>query len=286
MDSVGDVVNRMVDNAISEGNRNEVVGEDDFYFDGLLYCGKCGMRKERYITLFNRVTKKVQVMCACAETKYYEDQKKQKEEEERRYLESLRINSLMDVRYEDATFEKAIIDSGNKTNMGLCQRYVDKFQEFYENNQGLIMYGDVGTGKSFAAACIANSLLGNGTSVVMTSFVKVLELIGSRTSDETEIISRINNAKLVIFDDLGAERKTDYALEKVFDIIDSRYRLKRPMIFTTNLDINDMAQEEDIRYKRIFDRIFEVCYPVEFKGGSWRKNGGKGKWDNLTGGIL
>ena len=81
----------------------------------------------------------------------------------------------------------------------------------------------------------------------------------------------MNSAKLVIFDDLGAERNTDYALEKIYNIIDSRYRRKLPMLLTTNLTIDEMKDEEDRRYSRIYDRIFETCYTMQFTGPSWRK---------------
>ena len=81
----------------------------------------------------------------------------------------------------------------------------------------------------------------------------------------------MNSAKLVIFDDLGAERNTDYALEKIYNIIDSRYRRKLPMLLTTNLTIDEMKDEEDRRYSRIYDRIFETCYSMQFTGPSWRK---------------
>ena len=81
----------------------------------------------------------------------------------------------------------------------------------------------------------------------------------------------MNDAKLAILDDLGAERGTEYALEKVYDIVDSRYRRKLPMLLTTNLTLDEMKAETDIRYVRIYDRIFEVCYPMLFEGISWRR---------------
>ena len=105
---------------------------------------------------------------------------------------------------------------------------------------------------------------------MMTSLVKLLELIQGGDEKESDIIARMNNAKLVIFDDLGAERNTDYALEKIYNIIDSRYRTQKPMLFTTNLTIDEMTSETDIRYSRIYDRIFETCYPMQFVGVSWR----------------
>ena len=91
------------------------------------------------------------------------------------------------------------------------------------------------------------------------------------TSGGSDIIARMNSARLVILDDLGAERNTDYALEKIYNIIDSRYRRKLPMLLTTNLTIDEMKDEEDRRYSRVYDRIFETCYSMQFTGPSWRK---------------
>lgn len=139
-----------------------------------------------------------------------------------------------------------------------------------EKNQGLLLYGPVGTGKSYTAACIANALMEQSVTVVMTSFVKILQDIQS-VGNEANYIQILNSASLLIIDDLGAERNTDYALEKVYNIIDSRSRTDKPMILTTNLELSDMLECTDIRYKRVYDRIFETCYPVEMKGKSFRE---------------
>lgn len=120
-------------------------------------------------------------------------------------------------------------------------------------------------------ACIANYLLNSGISVIMTSFVKLLDAMQDRRNDDQALIDRMNRVKLLIIDDLGAERGSDYTLEKVYNIIDSRYRAKLPIILTTNLDIEQMKAENDIRYERIYDRIFELCYPMLYTGKSWRK---------------
>ena len=150
-----------------------------------------------------------------------------------------------------------------------------------ERNQGLLFYGDVGTGKTFAAACIANYLLAERTSVVMTSFVKLLNSMQSFKEDDEKLISRLNQAKLLIIDDLGAERGSDFTLEKVYNIIDSRYRARKPVILTTNLGLKEMKETTDIRYSRIYDRIFEVCYPMQFTGKSWRKAEAARRFDEM-----
>ena len=94
--------------------------------------------------------------------------------------------------------------------------------------------------------------------MIMTSFGKILQDIQSR-EDEANYISVLNGCKLLIIDDLGAERNTDYALEKVYNVIDSRARGRQAMILTTNLSFDEMMRNPDIRYRRIYDRIFETC---------------------------
>ena len=90
------------------------------------------------------------------------------------------------------------------------------------------------------------------------------------------------SAKLLILDDLGTERNTDYALEKVYNIIDSRSRASKPMILTTNLSLDEMMDATDIRYKRIYDRILETCYPVEISGDSFRMQSAAQRFDRMA----
>ena len=158
--------------------------------------------------------------------------------------------------------------------------YSKRFDRMFSENQGLIFHGPVGTGKSFTSACIANELLDNSTSVIMTSFVKILQNI--QKQDEAEYIAMLNSAKLLILDDLGTERNTDYALEKVYNIIDSRSRVSKPMVLTTNLSLDEMMDATDIRYKRIYDRILETCYPVEISGDSFRMQSAAQRFDRMA----
>lgn len=215
-------------------------------------------------------TIKVVVMCKCEREEA--DKKARDREFAREYgkIQFIREASLMDSRFSNATFETFRRTANNDRNLKLCKRFAERFDLMMEKNQGLLFWGDVGTGKSFAAACIANYLLEKKVPVIMTSFVKLLDIASGKAGGDA-ILSRLSCAKLVVFDDLGAERGTDYALEKVYNIIDARYRNKLPMILTANLSLDDMKAEEDIRYSRIYDRILEVCYPMQFTGPSWRK---------------
>ncbi len=109
-------------------------------------------------------------------------------------------------KFSYATFEHFKPTKYNERNLKLCRRYAEKFDLMLEKNQGLLFWGDVGTGKSYAAACIANHLLDRKVPVIMTSFVKLLEVIQASREEEPAILSRLGYARLVIFDDLGAEQ--------------------------------------------------------------------------------
>lgn len=93
---------------------------------------------------------------------------------------------------------------------------------------GLLIWGDVGTGKSFFAGCIANALLEQSVPVLMTNFARILNrLTGMYSEDRNQFLASLNQYSLLIIDDLGMERKSEFANEQVFNVIDSRYRKKR-----------------------------------------------------------
>lgn len=80
---------------------------------------------------------------------------------------------------------------------------------------------------------------------------------------------------LLILDDFGMERQTDYAREQVFNIIDGRYLAQKPLIVTTNLSLSELKHPKDIVEQRIFDRVLELCVPVCFDGESLRQENAK-----------
>ena len=104
-----------------------------------------------------------------------------------------------------------------------------------------MFWGDVGTGKTFVAGCIANYLLQQRISVLITSLSKIInDLQGFSIQDKNDYLESLNRFKLLILDDLGAERQSDFALEQVFNVIDSRYKNGQPIIITTNLTLTEI----------------------------------------------
>lgn len=244
--------------------------------DGLLVCGVCHQPMQTYIEVPNPTPDCMSKLltttsCECDRRAEREEAARKQEIENRDKIVRFRQVSLIDAKFKDVSFESLKRTQFNEKNLKICVRYAEKFTEMLAKNQGLLLWGNVGTGKSYAAAAIANYLLSRVVPVVMVSFVEIIKDIESKKMTQDQIISLVNSAQLVIFDDLGAERSSDFALEKVYSIIDSRYRKKLPMIVTTNLTMDQMKDEVDIRYCRIYDRIFETCYPMQFSGPSWRR---------------
>ena len=241
--------------------------------DGLLYCGKCRTPKQFRLPagLPGLSGRLVPVACQCQKDAYAAAKQRREYDEQMRRIAELRNASLMEGRFQKSTFERFEETKENARVLKLCRRYVDRFDEMKMRNQGLLFLGEPGTGKTFAAACIANALLEKRVPLIMTSFVKLVSMLGyGRGEDEEDAIRRFQGAALLIVDDLGAERDTGYAAERVYNVLDSRYRAGKPMILTSNLTLAQMQTAADMRYRRIFDRVLETCYPVEFKGPSWR----------------
>ena len=86
---------------------------------------------------------------------------------------------------------------------------------------------------------------------------------------------------LLIIDDFGMERGTEYGLEQVYNVIDSRYRSRKPLIVTTNLTLEELQHPEDTAHARIYDRLLEMCFPLCFTGENLRKAAAQGKMEQL-----
>lgn len=160
------------------------------------------------------------------------------------------------------------------------RNYVDKFKLMLEDNIGYLFWGGVGTGKSYMAACIANALLDKEYTVKMTNFATIINDLFC-CEDKNEYIDALVKYDLLIIDDLGAERGTEYAVENVFNVIDRRYRSGKPLIITTNLHLSMLTNEQSLDKKRIYDRILELCIPVCVNGVSKRTATAKEKMKEM-----
>ena len=217
------------------------LAEDEYIdpSDGLIHCKKCGGQRQTVVPCFGK-SGYFMPRCICQCQQEAEEQRKAAEERQRRMerIKRRKAQGLQDRYLYDYTFAN---DNGQNPLMDKAHAYVENWKEAYKNNTGLLLFGDVGTGKSFFAGCIANALLDRDVPVLMTNFPTILNrLTGMFSEDRADFIASFNEYDLLIIDDLGVERSTEYAMEQMLFVIDSRYRSRRPMIITTNLKLADL----------------------------------------------
>jgi DNA replication protein DnaC len=162
-------------------------------------------------------------------------------------------------------------DNGKCPQMKHARFYVENWSAMQEENIGYLLWGGVGTGKSYFAGCIANALMEQEVAVRMTNFALILNDLTASFEGRNEYITRLCRAPLLILDDFGMERGTEYSLEQVYNVIDSRYHSRRPLIVTTNLSLQDLQHPQDTAHARIYDRLLEMCAPIRFSGENFRR---------------
>lgn len=230
--------------------------------DGLLYCGNCNTPKQKEITVLGKV-RRPYCLCKCEEQKRDEEETEQERIKLAKRAEELRRSGFPDKEMHEWTF--ANDDMENEQLTKAMKRYVENFPELKKQGKGLLLYGNVGRGKTYAACEVANALIDKGYSVMVTNFSRILNTLQG-TFEKQDYLDKLNGYSLLVIDDLGIERGTEFSKEQVYNVIDSRYRAGKPMIITTNLSIEQIKNPADIEDRRVYDRILERCFPIEFTG--------------------
>ena len=253
----------------------------DYYDeDGLLYCGRCHTPKEAFfakgIALMGR--NKHPVECSCHRTEREKQEALISQKKHSDLVRRLKNEGFSDPAMLDWIFEN---DNGRNPQMHHAHRYVEQWQTMRSENLGLLLWGGVGTGKSFLAGCIANALMEQEVPARMTNFARILNELNSSFSGRNDIVDKLCRYPLLVIDDFGMERGTEYALEQIYNIVDSRYRSRKPLIVTTNLTLDEIRYLQDTAHARIYDRLLEMCVPISCIGVSLRKENAQEKLERL-----
>ena len=250
------------------------------------YCGKEYIKNPAILPDWMPLSMKEQIEfipdCDCLEKqKLLEMEQAEKERQRQCILNKVKKYkdiSVIDKKFLDSRFEVADM---NSFVMSLADKYSKAFLK-ETMKTGLFLFGNVGTGKTYASACIANRLMEAGKTVlVMTLGLYINKLQREWAEAEKDVLEHVKNCDLLIIDDMGVENITEWTQDKVFTLIDTRYRAEKPLIITTNLVLsNKNLSPEQIKARlsiesrfnsRIADRINEICYQQAVTGASKRQ---------------
>lgn len=253
--------------------RKSVPLEGDYEKDGMHYCGKCNTPKQARVEFDFGQDEPViiypAVPCECEQAEF---EKKEAEEKARKTAEKIarwKAEGLAMTAWQEASFEKD--DQRDLNASTICRNFADRLDMAAAKGYNLMLIGEIGCGKSYLAACIANRVIESGKAVLMNNFSNLVAKMQADYGDNREaILERISDVPLLILDDLGVERETAYVLELAYAIINTRYISGKPLVVTTNQSIQSLAGEKNLDKKRIYDRVLEMCTPLTVKGRSRR----------------
>lgn len=138
-----------------------------------------------------------------------------------------------------------------------CKRFADEFGKRYEN---VLLYGNVGVGKTFLTNCMAKEIIDKGHSVIYFTSMRLFDTLSRELFNHNyeedrswDLQKDIFTCDLLIIDDLGTESVSGFVASRLFDVLNERDLRKKPTIISTNLSFEDLGE----RYtERNFSRIF------------------------------
>lgn len=271
-------MHKIFESVVMVAQKRQKINDNDYQVDGLYYCGSCCTRKERFLNVSGQ-EKIVPVLCLCENRTIQREEREKLEKEREIRVRQLRHSGMTDPKYKTYTFSQD--DGSNSGVRAICTKFVENFEEVRKTKGGIFFFGGVGTGKTFFACCIANALVEKGYAVAITSVPSLIQKMQKMEEAHT-VISRLCDKKLVVIDDLGAERSTSYAKELIFSVIDSLVRADTVVLVTSNLSPQEM-ECSDLANQRIYDRVLYGLCPVHLPvvGCSKRKSGRGRKEEGL-----
>lgn len=166
----------------------------------------------------------------------------------------------------DASRDRAAFDG--------CSRYANDANLLRRRQNSLLIVGDYGNGKTHLAAAISNVLINKGIPVLFGTFIEHLEHIREefdRTGNR-KYLSQMKVIPMLVIDDLGKEKKTEWTQQVLFDVINYRYEHLLPIIVTTNLaradNVDALANHVG---GAVWSRLFEMCDMVATSGKDYRQ---------------
>ena len=225
---------------LSEASRENAPASAEDYEneDGILICGRCGEPRQTDVTICGV---KMRVYCACKCVMEAAEQRRAETRavEARMQAERFRQEGFTDSAYLQMTFERD--DNPDHILSKAARNYAENFTNAPEQH-GIMFTGNVGTGKTFYACCIANAVIDRGYSALVTALQPLIRELRNYDTAE-QALRRIRQVDLLVLDDLAKEASSTstWPLSQLWQLVNARYAEQRPMIVTTQYDPDSLA---------------------------------------------
>ena len=200
---------------------------------------------------------------------------KEKDDKEKQYLKNIDVYK-MPKEIREASFKNIYKDDSSRLE---TIKYLKNFYDNYADNKkikGLYLSGNFGCGKTYLIAALFNELAKKGirsTIIYFPEFLRSLKAsFGNVEDNYEERFDQVKEAKLLLLDDIGAEKITDWARDEVLGVI-LQYRMEEnlPTFFTSNLSMKELEEhlqigrsaEDKIKARRIIERIKYLTDAIE-----------------------
>ena len=172
---------------------------------------------------------------------------------------SRRLEARLPQKYRDVAFERFPVTEMPADVVRQVQRFTRDIDKNLDQGRGVWFVGDVGTGKTTLAMLVSKAALAAGRSVAIYSLPRLLNLVREAMvspEGKMDLLDRLSSVDLLHLDDVGAESTTEWVLEQLYSIVNTRYEEERSLVITTNLDPDQLADQIG---HRTVSRIIEIC---------------------------
>ena len=217
--------------------------------------------------------------CTCEKSINYwkeidmKDQEQKKRQHYKEIINQFYSQNYISKKLKEYKFDNFKVTDINKKEVEIAKDYTNKCIDNKLEN-GLIITGNSGVGKTHLAASISNELIEKDILVLMGRLTSLLDMIKETFKDnsksENELIDLFSNLDMIVIDDLGTEKISQWALDKLYTIIENRNENKLPIIITTRFDkqslLNRFYQSNDKDLSNaIIQKLYQMCYGIELK---------------------